>query len=348
MISHDYKERTARKLKKYKREYGPVEAYMRLVLYVLRDGINDLIMLVATATNPPRDPRNKKIIFLEPRNQGYGDLLFQTPLFEALRNNGYEVSVLVREKHSPVVLKNPSISRIYYWERIGDIARAHLSGYRTIIYLGRSTLAESITGLLFFPAHRIMLDRNIASWRRAFTRNHTRAWQILFDAYLGEDLHYPRPHLYLAHAAEQASSSRIAVIAGADKTEKRYPRMTELLEHMQTADAYSADLLGACDAEYAHRFDKLVSPRFRNYINESTYERALKRIAGAKAVVGTEGSLVHMSAVLGIPTIVIETGGSFWKYSGIEKTSLVRTLPGTTSPAEILGELEDLLRSSAR
>ena len=44
----------------------------------------------------------------------------------------------------------------------------------------------------------------------------------------------------------------------------------------------------------------------------------------ALIVIGPEGSLIHMSTTIGVPTIVVERGRSFNNYSSILKENIIK------------------------
>lgn len=309
---------------------------------MLRDAMNTLISYLILRFNPTKQSDLKNILFLEPRQQGFGDLLFQTPLFEALFKKGYKVSIIIQKKHLPIMLNNPYISNLYYWENIGRILDLPFKKYLSIIFLGKSTLTETLFSSLFINTNKTVLDQNINLWHKLFSENHTRAWQKLMQIYFDSNLQFNKPKIFFAKRSSiisNISNHKMAIIAGVDKTKKHYQDMIQLLELINGLTNTTIYLIGACDKKTETTLSKFRSGSFHNYINKLSYEDTVKLLSGMDTVIGTEGSLVHISTTLHIPTIIIEVSDNFWKYSDLEKNSNIKTLQGKVPPEQIFQEI---------
>jgi ADP-heptose:LPS heptosyltransferase len=277
------------------------------------------------------------VLFFEPRNQGFGDLLFQTPIFKALADKGYEVSVIIRKKHFPIIENNPYLSKIFYWEDWLGLLALALKYSGNVVLLGRNTITETICGFMFYRSRKIILDQNINLWRKFFSNNHTTAWQELFRVYFDQSLQFSKPQIYLAHTKPTSSGVRkVAVVVGVDKEEKRYEKMNSLVDLLRHEKNTSVYLIGVCDRKTESTYLKYSNDLYTNLINKQNYSEVMRLISSMDVVVGTEGSLVHVSTTLGIPTVVIEGKNQFWNSSNLDKNIDVAIVSSNSAPKEII------------
>jgi len=289
----------------------------------------------------------KEVVFLESRQQGFGDLLFQTPIFEALSNSGYEIDVVILRKHFPILEGNPYIRRIYFWDDYFNILKLPFRNEGYVMFLGRNTIIETIFGLMFYKSKKVILDKNLELWKKLFSKNHTIAWQELTKSYLDRNLKFDKPKIHIDLKELEINSlgnkKKIAVIAGVDKKEKRYAEMLSLINLIEQNNKFDPYLVGVCDKNEEKKFLNYLNNPKKNLINKQNYSEAISFLSSVNAVIGTEGSLVHVSTTLGVPTIVIEGRNKFWKYSNLEKTSNIIVISEEEGPDQIFRALELLL-----
>lgn len=339
------KQRIIRKFSKYKQKHSVFSAVARITFYIFRELAT--YFLVTIALKIKQDGRlldNKKILFLEPKNQGYGDLIFQTPIFKALDEAGYEVSLIMKKNHEPILFRNKHISHIFYWENLSYSKILQRDKYGYVIFLGRDTFSETLLGLGIFSAKKIILDQDLILWKSLFSQNHTLAWQELIKKHLDPNLKFSEPEIYPPRITNNEKIKKVAIVVGIIDPQKSYPQMVKLLEILKSRPNTSFYLLGKGDKKQEEIFDKINQKNFTNLVNQRTYLETMELISTMDAVIGTEGSLVHVSTTVGIPTIIIEIHDQFWKYSNLSKTESIKPVKGNTSPekiVEILGGLLD-------
>jgi len=344
MSGDSYKERVRLKFAKYRQNNGLPLSILLIVLFVARDGVNSVLLAITgkLISNSEKEP--KEVTFLESRQQGFGDLLFQTPIFEALSNSGYKVDVVILRKHFPILEGNPHIKRIYFWDDYFNILKLPFRNKGHVMFLGRNTLTETVFGLMFYRSKKVILDRNIKLWKKLFSQNHSIAWQELTKSYLDRNLKFDKPKIYLDLRESEINSldnrKKIAVIAGVDKKEKRYAGTLSLINLIGQNSKFDLYLVGACDKNEEEKFLSYLNDPKKNLINKQNYSEAIRFLSSVNAVIGTEGSLVHVSTTLGVPTIVIEGRNKFWKYSNLEKTSNIVVASNNESPEQIFQKLK--------
>jgi hypothetical protein len=144
--------------------------------YIVTDLIN-VILLKSTKTSSNIELDNhRNILFIEPQKQGYGDLLFQTPIFEYLGSR-CDLDIICQVKHKCILENNPFIKNIFSGKDVGNFSR-----YDCVFYLSRSTVGENLIALKCKKASKVPLDKNLTMWSSAFNdHSHTKAWQKIFD-----------------------------------------------------------------------------------------------------------------------------------------------------------------------
>lgn len=242
---------------------------------------------------------SKNILFIEPFQQGYGDLFFQTALFECLHCNGYVVDVAARENHKVILKNNPYVNRIIDWSfrDIGQFTKRD----QIIIGLGRSTIREIVL-LLAGSSEKIILDKDLNLWVQTFDQNsNTIAWQVLIRHFLEIDRVDYRPHLHFVKNNKKHSG--IAIIAGIKDKTKNFCGLIKLAKIINRRVV----LLGEGDfsiGDYSN---------IENKINKLSYEETVNRMSECEVVIGPEGSLIQIASSIVPKTIAIDPQGKFAK-----------------------------------
>ena len=118
------KRRIYSKYSKYKKRHGSLSAYFKILVYIFNDIGNYALRYILKPTKDKIDLiENQKILFIEPYKQGYGDLIFQTPLIEIFSKQ--HLTFLIREKHSCIVENNPKLNCSYHWN-LKNIIKSYL------------------------------------------------------------------------------------------------------------------------------------------------------------------------------------------------------------------------------
>jgi spore coat polysaccharide biosynthesis predicted glycosyltransferase SpsG len=199
---------------------------------------------------------------------------------------------------------------------------------------------ETFFGMSFFGAKKVILDQDIKIWTDLFSINHTLAWQALLKQYLDANLKFLKPKLYLRTLKLKDNKKRVAIIVGVDKKEKRYPYILDLLENLKKNNQYFyIYLIGVCDRDYKTVFTEYNTKPFVNLINKQSYMEVVNLISSMDVVIGTEGSLIHVSTTIGVPTIIIEFCNQFWKYSNLNRNETIQVLSREISFKKILSTL---------
>lgn len=298
------KGRIINKYRKIKKERGLIIALPKTALYILRNLINNSLIYFLKQTTISLE--NKNILFIEPVNQGYGDLFFQTALLESLKKEGYRISILINKEHAPII-ENNDMYKIYYW-RLRDILSLTKSE-NIFIGLGRDTLRETV--LLIMAKKRIILDKEIEKWKKTFTDSpNTIAWIKIFEYYLKINLenHQFMPRIIFSdqekkYIRQNKSDDKLGIIYGIQNKTKRYDKIDRIID--QIPSKYKIILLGV-ETKY---FGKKIVCNLTGI----GYRKTILEIATCKTVMGTEGSLVHISSSLPIKTCVIDDNDRFTK-----------------------------------
>ena len=85
------------KFKKYEYSHNYIVSVFYTSVFIIKAFLN-LILFKINILLSSNNQKQKRVLFIEPPRQGYGDLLFQIPLFFILNNNGFTVDVLVQQK----------------------------------------------------------------------------------------------------------------------------------------------------------------------------------------------------------------------------------------------------------
>jgi ADP-heptose:LPS heptosyltransferase len=346
MFNNFYKDRVRTKFTNYRQGYNFLLSSLFIVFYVIRDGMISTLMWVANKFISSHQNVKKEVIFLESRQQGYGDLLFQTPIFEALSNAGYKVDVIILKKHLPIIEGNPHIEKVYFWDDWLNTTILPLRKGGYVIFLGRNTIIETIFGLMFYKSEKIILDKNLEIWKDLFSQNHTLAWQKLIKNYLDKNIQFNKPKIYAIPKNQKNKSShkkKVAVIVGVNKKYKRYEKIILLINLLRRRHNLEIYLIGVCDEATEHTFKNYHDGPYKNLLNKQGYLETIQLISSVNVVIGTEGSLIHVSTTLGVPTLVIEGKNKFWRYSNLKKTDNIIVISKNKNPEQILQALQPLL-----
>lgn len=293
--------RLTRKYQKVKSSRGLLFAQFYIVFFTFRDTFNHLILKFLRNTKFI----NQDILFIEPLNQGFGDLFFQTALFKALNKGGYKISILCNKKHSQILENNEDLSKVYFWD---------LEGIKQIFYkknivigLGRSTFTETI--VLLLAKNKITLDKDLDLWKNKFEKiPNTIAWIEIFEKLLNSSLEKSLPKIYFSKkelelVKDEKSNNKIGVVYGVTDKTKRFNKINILLERIP--DNYKIILLGA-NSHYSG------NKKILNSINKS-YRENIIEMASCSHVIGTEGSLVHVASIFDVILLVIDEKQQFTK-----------------------------------
>lgn len=298
-----------------------------LVRYIFVDIVNDIFAILT-----PKNPRlvlspDKHILFIEPLKQGYGDLLFQTPVFEFIGQNA-QLDILVQPNHRVIIDNNPNICNVF-----SKIDAVNTQKYDYVIYLIHSTINENLYAFKCSNAKKVPLDIDLDVWANIFSNNsHTTAWQKLIDHFQDRTSNYSLPRLYIANKHIETTCD-IVIIGGAERKEKSIKNLSGIISTIsKNFPTQNIAIVGRTE----HLTEVPNLSNVRNLINKTTYAECIDIIANAKIVIGPEGSLIHISTTLKTPTIVGEYGRSFSKYSNITGNHIIK-----------FNELDDLNTISA-
>ena len=299
--------RLKNKYKKIRMERNSFRSALFIAAFAIRDVLN--VILVHLAINKDKNilDVNKRILFIEPTKQGFGDLFFQTSLFKSWKEKGYCVALLTNKKHAQIVENNKSIETTLTW-RSSDLLHVLTTQY-TIIALGRSTLRETLFCLLNLGSEVVFLDKNIRLFRSIFEENsNTIAWHLISDQCLGIITSQPLPEIFFSneektYISKHKSENKIGIIVGVEKKSKRFAQINKIIA--QLVSSKEILLLGKGP------FPRVDHKKIHILVNNSSYRENILDIATCRAVIGTEGSLVHIASTLVRKTIVIDKNKLF-------------------------------------
>ncbi|MDD5318383.1 MAG: hypothetical protein PHF79_00980 [Candidatus Pacebacteria bacterium] len=319
------KERLLKKYRNVKAKNGIVVAIFYVLFFCIRDSLNSLTLGFINSNNNLAGIKN--ILFIEPLNQGYGDLFFQTALFKYLSHHGYQVSVLARRGHSQLLINNPYIRGVYFWKPY-DLFKILRSKF-LLVGLGRNTFSETLLMLFSISSKKMILDEDLSLWISTFeTKPNTLAWIILVSTMLKireTSLENFIPEIFFSKIEKdfvdkEQTSLNIGIIYGVTDKQKRLKKMNNLIKYL--SKNYPIILLGAGDHLSAQGI------KGKNYINKLSYRETLLKIAGCSIILGPEGSLVHVASSLVKKTLVIDPLNNFKKNAHPDLFSRVLVFSG--------------------
>ena len=302
------------KFKKYNYGHGYIISVFYISAFIIRTFLN-LIFLKLNILLSSKKQKPERVLFIEPPQQGYGDLLFQTPLFFILKKNGFTVDVLIQQKHAAILNNNPNIGNVSYWNENG-ISGVLRKKHDIIMGLGRDKIRTNILMFLKSLSEKIIPDADIKSWHETFTKNNpSAAWQIIIFGNFLNSFSVERPKIYFSEEElkkigqeNNNSDNSILFIAGVDDKLKRYPFWDEVIETID--DDYKIQLLNP-----NNNLINSIKDREISVIKTSTYREAILAVAKTKIIVGAEGSLIHVAAALGKKIVVLDADFPFQKQS---------------------------------
>lgn len=306
------------KYRKYRYKHSKPYSLILILLYIIRNLINIFLLrinLVLSLSSMLKNHR-KRILFIEPPQQGYGDLLFQTPIFSILAKRGYVVTTLMQKKHKAILKNNPNVSNIWFWNFRG-IFNIFFSKYDFVVGLGRDTIKTNVILLLKILNKKIIPDSNLKAWHESFNQlNPCQAWQVLVLSKLERFFDFETPRIYLSNeenkkikTLKNKKTPIILLIMNVDNKLKQYPYWQEVIDKLDQKNMYIA-LKNANEAKLTESIKRSV-----RYLSTDSYRKAILTIAASDIVVGVEGSLIHIAAALGKKLIVLEANNSFRKQT---------------------------------
>ncbi|OGM94986.1 hypothetical protein A2524_02755 [Candidatus Wolfebacteria bacterium RIFOXYD12_FULL_48_21] len=301
--------------KSYK--YNRVTRCAAVLRYIIIDALNVLLLFLAKKTPSIDLNTHKKILFIEPQKQGYGDLLFQTPLFQYIGSQCV-LDIFCQPKHACILENNPFVMSIFSEDKA-----VNFNEYDCVFYLSRSTIKENILALKCSSADKVPLDGDLAIWTAAF-RNYscTKAWQIIFDSIFKKNHTYTQSALFIDRM--QKNDNLIIMVAGTERKDKGIQNIEEVAQSLCRifkGTDYTIEIVGKTEEHTTIP----TNPRITNLINKISYKECMEHISSARLVIGPEGSLIHVSTSLGTPTIVGEYGRAFKMCSEITNANIFLT-----------------------
>lgn len=296
--------RLLKKYSKIRKNHTLIFSLLYIAWFAIRDLLSNLLVRIVKTSNDISDIKN--VLFIEPVNQGYGDLFFQTSLFKFLYDSGFSINILTSKNHSQILTNNPNIKKIYHWE-ISGLFRI-LGSKLIIIGLGRSTLKETLLLATSFRSEKIILDKNIEYWKTIFKNNsNTLAWNIVVGNYLNLEINNPVPKIFFSNSEKniiekEKSSNKIGIIYGVENKEKRVTTINRIIDLIPN----NKDILLLGKGNYYSGKRKV-----NDFINKISYRDTLVKVATCNTIIGAEGSLVQIAPSLGIKTVVLDPKNKF-------------------------------------
>lgn len=307
-----YKNYFIKKNKKYRAKNGNVAASILIIAFTINKLVCYLLINFISKKSKTSRLSNKSILFIEPTHQGFGDLLFQSPLFKSWSESEYIVNVLLAKKqHGDILKNNPYVSEIFTWS-VEDLSKILFRRYGNIFGLCRNSIRENILLAAKISSNKILPDSDLALWEKSFSANpNTIAWQVMVNKINPALYAKGVPQVFFSESEKKYIAAnkkgQIEIIAGTEDKSKRVPALTNLLSWIPATLYNRIVLIGKGTNK------KMVHSPIINLISKLTYRETILEIASAKTVIGPEGSLVHIAAAIGAQTVVYDPGGIFIK-----------------------------------
>ncbi len=267
-----------------------------IFLYVINIALYSLISLINNFIY--KDSKGDTLIFIEPYKQGFGDLFYQTALFEFLEKNNKRVVVVCRKKHIPIINNNTFIKCIYKYS-ITDVLKLTLREKGTLIVLGRSTLYENIIALLNIRKKIIFLDKDLNMWTD-YLKKYERPlfWQKIIQNILAiESNHYFSPHIDIKDIKE--NKYEICIVAGVQDNSKFFD-FTKVISALDKRK--NVVLVGRTKNKFIKNYNK---EGVLNTVNRKSYIEGLEIVKNSQIIIGSEGSIVQIALSMGKPVYVV-------------------------------------------
>lgn len=300
-----------------------------LVKYIFNDLLNIFFTKILVNKVGIELKKKDRVLFIEPKKQGFGDLLFQTTIFELLGENCM-LDLLCKEEHLPIVFNNPYLNRVFIDKNI------NYKKYNYVIFLSRSTLYENVLAQKCILAKKISLDKDLQLWTDTFSKNWWPvAWQILLRSKISLPFlkSYLKPKLYYEN---HKKSNIILLVIGVEREDKGLVGQENIIDFIyKTIDhtRWKLKIIGTSRIDVDLKKYKNII----NLVNKTTYEECIKEITKSKVLIGPEGSLAHISIALNNATLIqnserlslIEKSHSedFYIFSNAHKERLEDILP---------------------
>ncbi|MBI4993692.1 hypothetical protein HZC33_01910 [Candidatus Wolfebacteria bacterium] len=322
------------KYQKYRFKYSSIKSGLKIILFLIQNCLN-IILLHINLFNSliKREISGNCVLFIEPPQQGYGDLFFQTPIFELLKKSGYQVQILCQAGHCDILKNNQNINKILFWNK-RDLLLIFKTNYKFIICLGRDKLKTNLLLLIKFFTPKYILDSNLKIWRQYFKDYNTPiAWQKLFYYFNKKTNYYNLPKIYFSQTElEQIQKIRkenqfpiIGLIIGVTNKLKEYPHWNLIINQLGDTN-YSIFLLGVNNNL---NFD-VGQSNIIDLTRHSNYRDAILYMAACDIVIGAEGSLIHIASSFNKKIIVLEGSDNFYKNSFLKPNGNITILSAHT------------------
>lgn len=110
----------------------------------------------------------KKILVI--RLSSIGDVVLTSPVVRCLKNNGFQVHFLIKEKFYPVIQYNPYIDKVHFFSNLLHTASVlRQENYDYIVDLQNNWKSRILSILLHCPAYRFP-KLNIRKWLVVYTK----------------------------------------------------------------------------------------------------------------------------------------------------------------------------------
>ncbi|MDP2598501.1 MAG: hypothetical protein Q8P49_01585 [Candidatus Liptonbacteria bacterium] len=303
-----YLERVQKKYRKTKGNTGVFVAFFFMFFFIFRD----IILSVLVELIPSKSGTGKKgsILFIEPIQQGYGDMFFQTGLFENWKADGYQVGVLTSNDHAQILENNHDIGSIYTWSLSHTLEI--MKKPFIVVGLGRDTFKETLFMLLLIRSTKIVFDKNLKIWRDTFSEvGTTLAWQRLSERYIGTNFNSHKPKICFSSNEEDEiykskNLTRIGVVLGVETHSKEFRGTEKLISAIGKAK-HDIFLFGK------GKLSIKIPRSAANFVNKLSYRRTIVEIAKCGVLIGPEGSLTQIASTLCSKVIIVEGAERFKK-----------------------------------
>lgn len=264
--------------------------------YLLNIAISSLVGILSKIFSS--NSNGNTVIFIEPYKQGFGDLFFQTALFELLSKNNKKNIVLCKKQHLPIIQNNPYIERIYTFS-FTAIIKLIIGEKGIVLLLGRSTIFENIIALLNIKKNIRYMDNDLRKWVDYLEKyDRPLFWQkIVCNSLCLETNTYFSPKLEISTVKDYIYD--ICIIAGVENCNKTFD-LDNIMINLNMAKKII--LIGKT---YNNLLINYKKNGIINMINKTSYMEAVGIINLSNNVVGSEGSLIQISASLGKSTYIV-------------------------------------------
>lgn len=316
------------KFKKYQYSHNYIYSLLLIFLFLIKNGINVILCKLNIVLSVKNFQQGQKtMLFIEPPQQGYGDILFQIPLFSILKKAGFIIDILIKKNHEAIIEYNPNIRNVFYWNQSGFI-QAISQKHNIIIGLGRDTIKSN--AIMFFKlfTKKIIPDANLELWRSIFAKNNPSiAWQkIILENLIGNfttelpKIYFSKKELLLINQKELRNKRRILFIVQANNKLKKYPLWIDVIKNLNSVN----DQIFILNAEGDLK-NKAIEAEFY-ILNTQSYRDAILEIAKSDIIIGTEGSLIHIATALQKKIIALEADFSFKKQTFLNNLNNIKIL----------------------